>query len=96
MRTITPAKEWLILKTAKQETKSGLDVPNAQKDAPQIGTIYKIGKGTPPVPLHVGDVVVFKKYMGNKMFIPQIGEDLDFLPFEDIMAVIPMGETEGK
>lgn len=96
MKTILPAKEWIILTTTKQETKSGLDVPTAQKDAPQIGTIYKIGKGTPPVPMKVGDIVVFKKYMGNKMFISEVGEELDFLPFEDIMAVIPKGKTEDK
>ena len=92
MLNITPAKNWVILKTEEVKTSSGIIAPEPTKDAPQIGTVYKIGKGTPPLPLKEGDVVVFKKYMGNKMHIPQLSDTFDFLPFEDLVAVI----SEGK
>lgn len=85
---IIPAKNFVILTIPQQETKSGLVAPTTTKDTPQVGTVYKIGAGTKPVPFKVGDTLIFKKYMGDRKFIPQIGEELEFIPFDDIVAVL--------
>lgn len=86
MKGITPAKETVILRAVKLTTKSGLEAIETGKNAPEIGEVIMIGKGTPPVPMKVGDTIVYKKYMENKVYIPQAGEELNFIEFKEIVA----------
>lgn len=87
--TIIPAAKFIILKPTIQKTLSNLDIPAGDKDMPVTGTVYKIGKGKLPMPIHIGDMVIFKKYLTNKVYIAEIGEELDFVRFEDVVAVLP-------
>lgn len=96
MIDITPAEKFVILTIVQQPTLSGLEVPSSTKEKPQIGTVYKIGKGKLPLPLKIGDTVIFKKYMGDRKFIPQLGKEFDFIPFDDIVAVLTETKTEEK
>lgn len=92
MTQITPAKNYVLLKpVGSTPIKSGLVLPDAQDKKPELGIVYKIGKGTLPVPMKVGDTVVHKKYMSNEMDIPSLGMKLNPVAFEDIVAVITEG-----
>lgn len=86
METVKPAKEIVILKAKRLETKSGLESVETGKNAPEIGEVVAIGKGVPPIKIEIGDTVVYRKYMDNKVYIPQVGEELNFVDFKEIVA----------
>lgn len=94
MSKIIPAKNYVILRPKEEKTPSGLDIVKHDKDMPQIGTVYKIGKGKLPLVMKVGDTAIYQKYMTNKTFIAQLGEEFDFIKFENIVAVIPEKKTK--
>ena len=83
---ITPAKNIVILRSVRQKTKSGLEAVETGKNAPEIGEVVDFGKGTPPIAIHKGDTIIYMKYMENKVFIPQIGEEFNFIEFKNIVA----------
>jgi|WetSurMetagenome_2_1015567.scaffolds.fasta_scaffold612812_1 co-chaperonin GroES (HSP10) len=87
-KIILPARGYIILKTIQQTTPSGLEVPTTDESMPVVGTVYKIGEGKLPLPVVEGDILVFKKYLSNKVYLAEIGESLDFVRFVDIVAVI--------
>lgn len=91
--TILPAKNYIILKPVISKTSSGLEVPMGDKDMPVTGEVFKIGEGKLPLDIKIGDLLVFKKYLSNKIYIPELGEDFDFVRFVDCVAVI---KKEGK
>lgn len=88
--TIIPAKNYVLLKPlGAQKTKSGLYAPTSDEKKPEMGVLFKIGKGTPPVEMKIGDTVIFKRYMANEIPIPALGgEVVNPIAFEDIVAVI--------
>lgn len=95
MSDIISAKNRVILKPQPtQKNKSGLELPTADKDMPQIGVVYKMGVDKPPLPMKIGDTVVYEKYLTNRLYIPQLGEELDFIKYENICAVIPKKEND--
>lgn len=76
-----------------QKTEGGIFLPETAKEAPQWGTVVKVGPGKVldngekrPMTVKEGDKVIFGKYSGSKV---KIGADeLLFMREEDIMAVL--------
>ncbi len=76
-----------------QKTEGGIFLPDTAKEAPQWGTVVKVGPGKVldngekrPMTVKEGDKVIFGKYSGSKV---KIGADeLLFMREEDIMAVL--------
>lgn len=90
---IIPAKGYVILKPLEtQKLASGIELGTNDKDMPQMGVVFKIGKPPKdgyPIDLKEGDTAVYQKYMTNKTYIAQFDTDFDFISFQNIVAVIP-------
>ncbi len=76
-----------------QKTEGGIFLPDTAKEAPQWGTVVKVGPGKVldngekrPMTVKEGDKVIFGKYSGSKVKIGQ--DELLFMREEDIMAVL--------
>lgn len=83
---IIAAKRVVVCKNAgAQKTKSGLELPNTE-NKPETGEVVVMGEGTAPIDIKVGDVIVFRKYTDNRIFIK--GAEYNFVQFKDILGVI--------
>lgn len=80
---------------SKEETTSfGIVLPDtASKEKPQRGTIIAVGEGRKtddgkniPMPVKVGDIVIFKKYAPTEIKIDN--EELYILDEDDILATV--------
>ena len=82
---LRPAAKTIICTPVKVErTKSGLIIVADEREKPEIGVVYAIGSGKLPVPLKVGDHVVYRKYSDNKVTIET--SEFNFIRFEDVVA----------
>ena len=89
-RLIAPEGK-IILSQYTQQTKSGIIVPDAEKGESRIGIVYAFGaplKKDPKIKLKKGQLIVFKKYVSNTLFISEINDSFDFLEYEDIVAIL--------
>lgn len=75
------------------KTKSGLFLPEANKEKPSEGTVLAVGSGKlsddgklSPLTVKVGDRVVFGKYSGTEIKID--GEDRIILREDDILGIV--------
>lgn len=92
--SIKPLEDRVLVKplAAEQTTASGLVIPDSAKERPQEGEVVAVGPGTGvgdehvPVPLEVGDKVVYSKYGGTELKYD--GEEYLILAVRDILAVI--------
>lgn len=91
---LKPTAGYLLLEPQEAETTtaSGIVLPDASGEKPQIGTVLAVGadeitdSGTKkPAPVKVGDKVIYKKWGGNEMKLN--GKDYMFVKFDDILAV---------
>lgn len=76
-----------------QKTQGGIFLPDTAKEAPQWGTVVRVGKGKVledgkilPLSVKEGDKVIFGKYSGTKVKMNE--DELLFMREEDIMAVV--------
>ncbi|MBS0287165.1 MAG: co-chaperone GroES [Proteobacteria bacterium] len=76
-----------------QKTEGGIFLPDTAKEAPQWGTVVRVGPGKVldngekrPMTVKEGDKVIFGKYSGTKVKMGQ--DELLFMREEDIMAVV--------
>lgn len=76
-----------------QKSEGGIYLPDTAKEAPQYGTIVRVGPGklldngqVRELSVKEGDKVIFGKYSGTKVKIGQ--EELLFMREEDIIAVV--------
>ncbi len=76
-----------------QKTEGGIFLPETAKEAPQWGTVVRVGPGKVldngekrAMTVKEGDKVIFGKYSGSKVKIGQ--DELLFMREEDIMAVL--------
>lgn len=76
-----------------QKSEGGIYLPDTAKEAPQYGTIVRVGPGklldngqVRELTVKEGDKVIFGKYSGTKVKIGQ--EDLLFMREEDIIAIV--------
>ena len=83
---ILAAKNVVVCVNAKSHTtKSGLELQNTE-NKPETGEVVVIGTGTPPVKFKVGDVIVFRRYTDNRIFLG--GVEYNFVQFKDVLGTI--------
>ena len=92
---LKPLGDRVILKVddAEQTTASGLYLASDAKEKPQKGVVLAVGEGKldkdgnlVPVPVKVGDHVIFGKYGGTE--VRHQGEDVLILRSDDIYAIV--------
>ena len=76
-----------------QMSEGGIYLPEAAKEAPQWGTVVRVGLGKSlengeyrPLAVKEGDKVIFGKYSGTKVKVGT--EELLFMREDDIMATV--------
>ncbi len=91
---IRPLGDRVVIKRveAEETTKSGIVLPGAAKEKPQVAEVIAVGPGglvdgkEVKMELKVGDKVLFSKYAGNEIKID--GEEVTILKQDDILAVV--------
>ncbi|HGS8858723.1 TPA: co-chaperone GroES [Clostridioides difficile] len=77
---------------AEEKTASGIVLPGAAKEQPQIAEVVEVGPGgivegkEIKMELTVGDKVIFQKYSGTEVKIE--GQEYTILRQSDVLAVI--------
>lgn len=91
---LRPLGDRVVIKKveAEETTKSGIVLPGAAKEKPQMAEIVAVGPGGVvdgkeiKMEVKVGDKVIFSKYSGNEVKID--GEEYTILRQEDILAIV--------
>jgi len=93
---IKPLGDRVLIKllASEETTKSGIVLPDTAKEKPQEGEVLAVGPGKmmengnlAPMPVQVGDVVLFAKYAGTEL--KRDGETYMLLSVErDILAIM--------
>ncbi len=92
---LKPLGDRVIIKQdqAEEKTASGLYLAGDSKEKPQTGTVLAVGAGKLdkegkhlPMPVAVGDRVVYSKYGGNEVLCDD--EEVLIVRADDIYAVI--------
>ena len=90
-----PLKDRALVKYSEEAEKSsgGLYIPDAAKEKPQKGEIIAVGPGRitddgklQKMDVKVGDIVLFDKYSGSKIFIDNV--EYLIIKEEDILGVL--------
>lgn len=92
--TLKPLGDRVIIKKveAEETTKSGIVLPGAAQEKPQIAEVVAVGPGgfqngvEVKMEVKVGDKVIFSKYSGNEVKID--GNEYTILKQEDILAIV--------
>ncbi len=93
--TIRPLHDRVVVKRleAEEKTASGIVLPGAAAEKPDMGEILAVGNGRilengarRPLDVKVGDKVIFGKYAGQTVKVD--GEELLVMREEDIMGVV--------
>ncbi len=93
--TIRPLHDRVVVKRleAEEKTASGIVLPGAAAEKPDMGEVLAIGNGKilengerRPLDVKVGDKVIFGKYAGQTVKVD--GEELLVMREEDIMGVV--------
>lgn len=91
---IRPLGDKVVVKasTAEERTAGGIVLPDAAREKPQQGKVVAVGPGRlldngerGPMPVQVGDTVIYSKYGGNEIKLN--GEELLILSLDSIYAV---------
>lgn len=91
---IRPLADRVVIKKVEVEEKtaSGIVLPGAAKEQPQIAEVVEVGPGgivegkEIKMELTVGDKVIFQKYSGTEVKIE--GQEYTILRQSDVLAVI--------
>lgn len=91
---IRPLADRVVIKKveAEEKTASGIVLPGAAKEQPQMAEVVEVGPGGVVegkeivMELKVGDRVIFQKYAGTEVKIE--GQELTILRQSEILAVI--------
>lgn len=92
--TLKPLGDRVVIKKveAEETTKSGIVLPGAAKEKPQMAEVVAVGPGgmvdgkEVKMELKVGDKVIFSKYSGNEVKLD--GEEYTILKQDDILAIV--------
>ena len=92
--TIKPLADRVVIKKfeAEEKTASGIVLPTAAKEQPQMAEVIEVGPGgivdgkEITMELKVGDKVIFQKYAGTEVKIE--GNEYTILRQSDILAVV--------
>lgn len=91
---IQPLFDYVLIKPIKPETvtASGIVLPGADKEKPQVGEVLAIGSGfgsedgrQNTMVVKVGDRVIYKKWGGNEIKVDNV--EYMLIEQKDIMAV---------
>lgn len=91
---IRPLGERVVIKRleAEETTKSGIVLPGAAKEKPQMAEVIAVGPGgmvngkEVKMEVKVGDKVIFSKYSGNEVKFE--GQEYTILNQSDILGII--------
>lgn len=91
---IRPLADRVVIKKveAEEKTASGIVLPGAAKEQPQIAEVVEVGSGgivdgkEIKMELKVGDRVIFQKYSGTEVKIE--GQEYTILRQSEILAVV--------
>lgn len=91
---IRPLADRVVIKKleAEEKTASGIVLPGAAKEQPQMAEVVEVGPGgivdgkEIKMELKVGDKVIFQKYAGTEIKIE--GQEYTILRQNDILAVV--------
>ncbi|WMM24110.1 co-chaperone GroES [Tissierella sp. MB52-C2] len=90
---LRPLGDRIVIKKveAEEKTKSGIVLPSAAKEQPQMAEVVAIGADITndekkKDQIKVGDKVIFSKYAGTEIKVD--GEELNILKLSDILAIV--------
>ena len=92
---LKPLGDRVILEVTQEEEKTvgGLVLASAAKEKPQTAKVVAVGEGnvlengqTSPMPVAVGDMVMFEKYAGTE--VKYEGNEYLIIAAKDIMAIV--------
>ena len=91
---LRPLGDRVIIKKveAEETTKSGIVLPGAAKEKPQMAEVIAVGPGGVvdgkeiKMEVKVGDKVIFSKYSGNEVKVE--AEEYTILKQDDILAIV--------
>ena len=91
---IKPLADRVVIKKveAEEKTASGIVLPGAAKEQPQVAEVVEVGPGgmvegkEVVMELKVGDQVIFQKYAGTEVKLQ--GEEFTILKQSDVLAVL--------
>ena len=76
---VQPAKNVVVCINVKSsKSKSGLYLPNTE-NKPETGEVVAIGEGDKPIDFQVGDIIVYRRYTDNRVFMH--GHEFNFVRF---------------
>lgn len=89
-----PLADRVVIKKveAEEKTASGIVLPGAAKEQPQVAEVVEVGPGgivdgkEVVMELKVGDQVIFQKYAGTEVKLQ--GEEFTILKQSDVLAVL--------
>ena len=92
--TIRPLFDRVVVKLVdcEETTKSGIILPGAAKEKPQVAEVVAVGPGgnvdgkEVAMQVKLGDKVIYSKYVGNEVKLD--GSELIVIRQSDILAVI--------
>ncbi|UOF94362.1 MAG: co-chaperone GroES [Bacteroides sp.] len=90
MLKIKPLADRVVIEAspAKQQTSSGIIIPDTAKEKPQKGNVVAVGGGKKddPLTVKIGDIVLYGKYSGTEIEID--GKEYLIMRESDIYAII--------
>jgi len=96
MTNIKPIRDYILIEPLGRETTtaSGIVIPDTVKEKPQEGKVLAMGPGKfnedgderLPFEVKVGDIVMYKKWVGTEVKVD--GKDMILIKEEDILAVV--------
>ncbi len=92
--TIRPLFDRVVVKSVDSEetTKSGIVLPGAAKEKPQMAEVVAVGRGGNvdgkeiTMQVKVGDKVIYSKYAGNEVKLD--GSEFVVIRQSDVLAVV--------
>ena len=92
--TVKPLGDRVVIKNceAEETTESGLVLPNAAKEKPQMAVVIAVGPGGnvdgKEITMHVkaGEKIIYSKYAGTEVKVD--GEELIIVRQSDILAIV--------
>lgn len=92
--TIKPLFDKVVIKAieASERTASGIVLPSAAKERPQLATVLAVGPGGEldgkqiNMVVKVGDTVLYSKYSGSEFKLD--GEEVVIVRQSDILAIV--------
>lgn len=91
---IRPLADRVVIKKieAEERTASGIVLPGAAKEQPQIAEVVEVGPGgivdgkEIKMELKIGDKVIFQKYSGTEVKLE--GQEYTILRQSDVLAIV--------